>query len=81
MVKKVDTLEIDRRVQAMAARMSITHRLEQKASTLGVNEMQKVAIGRSAIVEPQIFLLDRTVVKSGCGVLDLYAGRAEGVAA
>lgn len=66
-VKKIETSEIDRRVQAMAARMSITHRLDQKASTLGVNEMQKLAIGRSAIVEPRIFLLDEPLSNLDAG--------------
>ena len=56
-VKKVSNSEIKRRVNAMAERMSISHRLKQPASELSVNEMQKLAIGRSAIVEPRIFLL------------------------
>jgi multiple sugar transport system ATP-binding protein len=57
-VKKVPKSEIERRVLAMASQMKLTHRLEQSASHLSVNEMQKLAIGRSAIVEPRIFLLD-----------------------
>ena len=43
-VKKIDKSAIDSRVRAMADRMSITHRLDQKASSLSVNEMQKLAI-------------------------------------
>jgi multiple sugar transport system ATP-binding protein len=50
--------ERDKKVQEMAAFMALEHRLKQKASSLSVNEMQKLAIGRSAIVEPSIFLLD-----------------------
>ncbi len=50
--------EIERRVTAMARRMSIEYRLDQKAGSLSVNEMQKLAIGRSAIAEPRVFLLD-----------------------
>lgn len=57
-VKGVSKSEIERRVRAMADRMSISHRLQSPASSLSVNEMQKLAIGRSAIVEPRIFLLD-----------------------
>ena len=57
-VKKFAKSDIDTRVRAMADRMSITHRLDQPASSLSVNEMQKLAIGRSAIMEPRIFLLD-----------------------
>ncbi len=57
-VKKVPKTEIDARVQAMAKRMSISHRLDAKAGTLSVNEMQKLAIGRSAVTKPRMFLLD-----------------------
>lgn len=66
-VKKVPRPEIDRRVQAMADRMSIAHRLDQPASSLSVNEMQKLAIGRSAIVEPRIFLLDEPLSNLDAG--------------
>ena len=66
-VKKVDKTEIDRRVRAMAGRMSIAHRLDQPASSLSVNEMQKLAIGRSAIVEPRIFLLDEPLSNLDAG--------------
>jgi multiple sugar transport system ATP-binding protein len=66
-VKKVAKSEIDRRVQAMAKRMNISHRLDQPASSLSVNEMQKLAIGRSAIVEPRIFLLDEPLSNLDAG--------------
>jgi multiple sugar transport system ATP-binding protein len=57
-VTGVEKSERDRKVKEMAAFMALEHRLSQKASTLSVNELQKLAIGRSAIVEPSIFLLD-----------------------
>ncbi|MCE8514731.1 ABC transporter ATP-binding protein [Ruegeria pomeroyi] len=66
-VKKVGKSEIERRVKAMADRMSISHRLDQPASSLSVNEMQKLAIGRSAIVEPRIFLLDEPLSNLDAG--------------
>lgn len=66
-VKKVGKSEIEQRVRAMADRMSITHRLDQPASSLSVNEMQKLAIGRSAIVEPRIFLLDEPLSNLDAG--------------
>lgn len=66
-VKKVGRSEIERRVKAMADRMSISHRLHQPASSLSVNEMQKLAIGRSAIVEPRIFLLDEPLSNLDAG--------------
>lgn len=57
-VRRLARSEIDRKVRAMAGRMGISHRLGEAASRLSVNEMQKLAIGRSAIVEPRVFLLD-----------------------
>lgn len=50
--------EIRRKVNEMAEFMALTRRLDQPSSSLSVNELQKLAIGRSAIVEPKIFLLD-----------------------
>jgi len=66
-VKGIDKPEIERRIRAMADRMSIAHRLDQPASSLSVNEMQKLAIGRSAIVEPRIFLLDEPLSNLDAG--------------
>ncbi len=49
---------IDKRVGEVAELMRLTDRLDWPSSRLSVNEMQKLAIGRSAIAEPAIFLLD-----------------------
>ncbi|MGD9536067.1 MAG: ABC transporter ATP-binding protein [Alphaproteobacteria bacterium] len=57
-VRKQGRADLDRRVREMAALMRLDDRLEWPASKLSVNELQKVAIGRSAITEPAIFLLD-----------------------
>jgi multiple sugar transport system ATP-binding protein len=57
-VRRIAKHEIERKVRAMAERMGLVHRLHQSAGSLSVNEMQKLAIGRSAIVEPRVFLLD-----------------------
>jgi multiple sugar transport system ATP-binding protein len=66
-VKKTPQPEIDRRVAAMAKRMSIEHRLDQLSGSLSVNEMQKVAIARSAIAEPKVFLLDEPLSNLDAG--------------
>ncbi|ESW68998.1 ABC transporter ATP-binding protein [Mesorhizobium sp. C277A] len=52
------TAEIDRRVGAVAELLQLTPLLDRKADRLSVNILQRVAIGRSAIMEPAIFLLD-----------------------
>lgn len=50
--------EIDRRVGAISELLQLTPLLDRKADRLSVNILQRVAIGRSAIMEPAIFLLD-----------------------
>jgi multiple sugar transport system ATP-binding protein len=50
--------EIDREVRRVAGIVGVQGALERKAGRLSVNDMQKVALGRSMIVEPAIFLLD-----------------------
>jgi multiple sugar transport system ATP-binding protein len=57
-VRRQPRAEIDRRVREMAALMRLDTRLDWLSAKLSVNELQKVAIGRSAITEPAIFLLD-----------------------
>jgi multiple sugar transport system ATP-binding protein len=50
--------EIDREVQRVAEIVGVSAILDRKAARLSVNDMQKVALGRSMIVKPAIFLLD-----------------------
>lgn len=50
--------EIERRVRAIAELLELASMLDRKADRLSVNILQRVAIGRSAILEPAIFLLD-----------------------
>jgi len=60
-VTKKDKLakqDLDRRVRSVAETVGLGTALDRNASRLSVNDMQKVALGRSMIVEPAIFLLD-----------------------
>ncbi len=50
--------EIAARVSEMAQLMRLSDKLDRPAGRLNVNELQRLAIGRSAIVRPDIFLLD-----------------------
>ena len=50
--------EVARRVGAMAELLQLTAMLDRPAAGLSVNILQRVAIGRSAVMEPAIFLLD-----------------------
>ena len=57
-MRKVAPVEIVRRVKAMAEFLQLTDLLDKPSAKLSVNILQRLAIGRSAIVEPAIFLLD-----------------------
>jgi multiple sugar transport system ATP-binding protein len=57
-IKGIRGAELNKRVTEMAEFMALTARLEEPSSRLSVNELQKLAIGRSAIAKPRIFLLD-----------------------
>jgi multiple sugar transport system ATP-binding protein len=50
--------EIDREVKRVAETVGLATALERRAARLSVNDLQKVALGRSMIVSPAIFLLD-----------------------
>lgn len=50
--------DIDSRVKKIADFLQLTPLLKQPSAKLSVNILQRLAIGRSAIVEPAIFLLD-----------------------
>jgi multiple sugar transport system ATP-binding protein len=50
--------EVDRAVRRVAEVVGVPGILDRKAGRLSVNDMQKVALGRSMIVQPAIFLLD-----------------------
>jgi multiple sugar transport system ATP-binding protein len=55
---KPSDADIDREVQDVAKTVGLTSALDRRAARLSVNDLQKVALGRSMIVQPAIFLLD-----------------------
>ena len=50
--------EVDREVKQVAVTVGLASALDRRAARLSVNDLQKVALGRSMIVRPAIFLLD-----------------------
>jgi multiple sugar transport system ATP-binding protein len=57
-MRRLSHAEVDRRVKAIAEFLQLGPLLDQPSAKLSVNILQRLAIGRSAIVEPAIFLLD-----------------------
>jgi multiple sugar transport system ATP-binding protein len=50
--------QIRARVTAIAEMLRITHKLDNRATQLSGGEMQRVAIGRALVRQPQIYLMD-----------------------
>ncbi|MCP4167863.1 MAG: ABC transporter ATP-binding protein [Chloroflexi bacterium] len=57
-VHKVAPEAIRQKVNEVAELLQLQKMLNQNAGRLSINDMQKVAIGRSMVMEPRIFLLD-----------------------
>src|ERR1700743_2838411 len=57
-MRNLPAAEVKRRTDAMAELLQLTPLLDARTSKLSVNILQRIAIGRSAIIEPAIFLLD-----------------------
>lgn len=58
MIRKLPEEQIREQVEKYAKLMRIDHLLDMPAVKLSVNDMQKTALARSMITNPQIFLLD-----------------------
>jgi multiple sugar transport system ATP-binding protein len=51
-------LERDRRVEGLAEKFGLVHLLDRSAGALNMSEMQRVALARVLVTEPQLLLLD-----------------------
>ncbi len=57
-VRGMDRAEIDREVAKVSAFLHLEHQLESRPLELGASELQRVAIGRTLVTNPEILLLD-----------------------
>ena len=57
-LRKLPESEIDSKVTKIAEMLKITPKLNNKATELSGGEMQRVAIGRALVREPNIYLMD-----------------------
>jgi len=58
LIRKQSREEMDKAVRAVTKLLQIDHLLGMNAGKLSINDMQKVALARSIVVKPKIFLLD-----------------------
>src|SRR5687767_5764026 len=57
-MRKLPKPEIDRKVQAAARVLDITHLLERRPRELSGGQQQRVALGRALVRDPSAFLMD-----------------------
>ena len=57
-LRKVDKMEIDRKVREAAKQLGLTQYLERKPKALSGGQRQRVAVGRAIVREPKVFLFD-----------------------
>jgi ABC-type sugar transport system ATPase subunit len=58
MIKKLPAAEIAERVRAVARTVRVEHLLGQRPATLSGGEAQRVALARTIVVQPAVFLMD-----------------------
>ena len=57
-MRKLPEEEIKTKVESIASMLKISNKLNNKATQLSGGEMQRVAIGRALVLEPNLYLMD-----------------------
>jgi len=73
-VRRTPPAEVDARVREVAERLELTSLLPQRAARLDLSAMQRVALGRTLITQPQVLLLDEPLNNFRPGLREAMRG-------
>lgn len=68
--RKIDSRDINIRVEAIAADMNISHLLHRRTNNLSGGELQRTALARTLVIAPKLLLLDEPLASVDASLKD-----------